>query len=253
MAVQPWRTGKVIRISNETHSTKRFWIQVPELESFDFIPGQFVTLDLPIHEKPAKRWRSYSIASWPDGSNVFELVIVLLEGGAGSTYLFNEIKEGQEIILRGPQGVFTLPDHIDRDVFFICTGTGIAPFRSMSHHILNHRVPHKNVYLIFGCRRFGDSLYKNELKELEKQVEGFHFIPVYSREPEGSHHKSGYVHSIYEEICKENILPATNGEQALVEPAYFFLCGWRVMIDEAKQRIQALGYDRKSIHQELYG
>jgi hypothetical protein len=25
------------------------------------------------------------------------------------------------------------------------------------------------------------------------------------------------------------------------------------MIDEAKQRIQALGYDRKVIHQELYG
>jgi hypothetical protein len=25
------------------------------------------------------------------------------------------------------------------------------------------------------------------------------------------------------------------------------------MIDEAKQRIQALGFDRKSIHQELYG
>jgi hypothetical protein len=25
------------------------------------------------------------------------------------------------------------------------------------------------------------------------------------------------------------------------------------MIDEAKQRITALGYDKKSIHQELYG
>src|SRR5690348_12782644 len=253
MAVQPWRTGKIIRIENETYNTRRYWIQVPELESFDFIPGQFVTLDLPIHEKPAKRWRSYSIASWPDGSNVFELVIVLLEGGAGSTYLFNEVKEGQEIIVRGPQGVFTLPDHIDRDVFFICTGTGIAPFRSMSHHILTNRVPHKNIYLIFGCRRFGDSLYKNELKELEKEVEGFHFIPVYSREPEGSNHKSGYVHSIYEEICKKNTLPATNGQPPVVQPAYFFLCGWRVMVDEAKQRIQALGYDRKSIHQELYG
>src|SRR5438477_6988965 len=103
MALQPWRIGKVIRIADETAATKRYWIQVPELESFDFAPGQFVTLDLPIHEKPAKRWRSYSIASWPDGSNVFELVIVLLEGGAGSTYLFNEVKEGQEIILRGPQ------------------------------------------------------------------------------------------------------------------------------------------------------
>ena len=61
MAVQPWRIGKVIKIENETTDTRRFWFQVPELESFDFKPGQFVTLDLPIHEKPNKRWRSYSM------------------------------------------------------------------------------------------------------------------------------------------------------------------------------------------------
>ena len=105
MAVQPWRTGKVIRIEDETASTKRFWIEVPELPSFDFKPGQFVTLDLPIHEKPNKRWRSYSIASWPDGTNIFELVIVLLEGGLGTNYLFNHVGVGSELILRGPQGV----------------------------------------------------------------------------------------------------------------------------------------------------
>ena len=52
MAAQPWRTGKVIRIENETPNTRRYWIEVPELTSFDFEPGQFVTLDLPIHEKP---------------------------------------------------------------------------------------------------------------------------------------------------------------------------------------------------------
>ena len=154
MAVQPWRTGKVIRIENETSSTKRFWIEIPELPSFDFKPGQFVTLDLPIHEKPAKRWRSYSIASWPDGTNIFELVIVLLEGGLGTNYLFNEVSVGSELILRGPQGVFVLPEPIDKDLFFICTGTGIAPFRSMAHYIRDHSVPHQNIYLIFGCRLF---------------------------------------------------------------------------------------------------
>ncbi|RYG54693.1 MAG: oxidoreductase, partial [Chitinophagaceae bacterium] len=89
--LQPWRIGKVIRITEETPSTRRFWIEIPELENFDFKPGQFVTLDLPIHEKPCKRWRSYSIASWPDGTNIFELIIVLLEGGLGTNYLFNEV------------------------------------------------------------------------------------------------------------------------------------------------------------------
>ena len=59
MALQPWITGTVIRIADHTPTTRQFWIEVPTLSVFDFKPGQFVTLDLPIHEKPNKRWRSY--------------------------------------------------------------------------------------------------------------------------------------------------------------------------------------------------
>jgi len=238
MALQPWRTGKIIRIENETDNTRRFWIEIPELESFDFTPGQFVTLDLPIHEKPNKRVRSYSIASWPDGSNVFELVIVLLEGGLGTTYLFNKVDVGSELTLRGAQGVFTLKEeNLQKDLFFICTGTGIAPFRSMVHHIKRHNIPHKNIYLLMGTRTQKDLLYHGEMKSFE--LEDFHYIPTLSREQWDG--RKGYVHAIYEELC------------AAKQPAGFFLCGWKNMIDEAKQRILALGYDRKSIHQELYG
>jgi len=251
---QPWQTGKIIRIENETSSTRRYWIELPSLQSFDFKPGQFVTIDLPIHEKPNKRWRSYSIASWPDGTNTFELVIVHLEGGAGTTYLFNEVDIGSELILRGPQGVFVLPEKIERDLFFICTGTGVAPFRSMAHYILNHNVPHKNIYLIFGCRKFEDCLYRSELEKLSEDLPDFNYIPTFSREVQenqGRLFRTGYVHPVYEEICRANSV--SQGEQLIMHPASFYLCGWKNMIDEAKQRIQALGYDRKSIHQELYG
>jgi CDP-4-dehydro-6-deoxyglucose reductase len=250
--LQPWRTGIIIRIEQETESTRRFWIQVPELEQFDFIPGQFVTLDLPIHEKPNKRWRSYSIASWPDGSNVFELVIVLLEGGLGTNYLFNETTVGSRLTLRGAQGVFTLPQTIDRDLFLICTGTGVAPFRSMTQYMKLHQVPHHNIYLIFGCRKFCDGLYADELKSLEAELPDFHYVPTFSREEPGAH-RTGYVHSIYEEICRNNISYVQEGDSPVLKPSYFYLCGWKNMIDEAKQRILALGYDKKSIHLELYG
>ena len=239
MALQPWRTGVVIKIENETADTKRFWIQVPELESFDFTPGQFITFDLPIHEKPNKRWRSYSIASWPDGTNVFELVIVLDKKGLGTPYLFNEISVGSELTFRGAQGVFTLKHPLENDVVMICTGTGIAPFRSMVNHLHLHNTERKNIYLVFGCRTKDTLLYYNELKELETKMPGFHYIPTLSREEwEG---RSGYVHPIYEEICADK------------RSINFFLCGWKGMIDEAKTRITAMGYDRKAIHQEIYG
>lgn len=254
MALQPWRKAIVIRTADETPVTRRFWIQFPELDAFDFIPGQFVTIDLPIHEKANKRWRSYSIASWPDGTNIFELIIVLMEDGAGTSYLFNEVKEGSELTIRGPQGVFVLPDNIDRDLFFICTGTGIAPFRAMTHHILNNNIAHQHIYLIFGCRKISDALYSAELNELEQKVSSFHYLPVFSREAsENKEHliRTGYVHAVYEEICRKNSTPSGTGME--LKPASFYLCGWKNMVDEAKQRIQGLGYDKKSIHLELYG
>jgi CDP-4-dehydro-6-deoxyglucose reductase len=240
MALLPWQKGRVIRIADETASTKRFWIEATETNDFNFTPGQFVTLDLPIHEKVNKRWRSYSIASWPDGSNVYELVIVLLKEGAGTNYMFNEITVGSEIIFRGALGVFTLKENnLDKDLFLICTGTGIAPFRSMVHHVKNHNIPHKNIHLLFGTRKKSDLLYYEELKQLEKDLPGFYYHPVLSREEwEG---EIGYVHAVYEKLCANR------------QPANFFLCGWKNMIDEAKQRITEMGYDKKLIHQELYG
>jgi CDP-4-dehydro-6-deoxyglucose reductase len=239
MALQPWSIGKVIRIENETNDTRRFWIEVPELEKFDFIPGQFVTLDLPIHEKKNKRWRSYSIASWPDGTNVFELIIVLDQKGTGTAFLFNEITVGSELTFRGPQGVFILPEALDKDIFLICTGTGIAPFRSMINYIKLHNIPHQNIYLVFGCRTKNTLLYYEEMKKLAEEVEHFFYIPTLSREQwEGN---SGYVHLIYESLCMER------------QPANFFLCGWKGMIDDAKNTIMGMGYDRKEIHLEIYG
>jgi CDP-4-dehydro-6-deoxyglucose reductase len=239
MPAQPWRTCIVTGVVEETPNTKRYFLQIPELDRFDFEPGQFITFDLPIDEKPGRRLRSYSIASWPDGTNTLELVIVLNETGKGTPWLFEHAVPGAELTLRGPLGVFTLPGTIDKDLYFICTGTGIAPFRSMTHHIFNHQIPHKNIYLIFGTRKFEDLLYHPELKELSEKMEGFHYIPTLSRQQwEG---RSGYVHAVYEELLADN--PVAN----------FFLCGWKAMIDEAKQRITALGYDKKSIHQELYG
>jgi len=244
--VQPWRKGQVLKIEKETAETWRFWVEAKELPSFDFKPGQFVTLDLPVSEKPARRWKSYSIASWPDGSNIFELVIVHLNGGAGTDYMFSEVKPGSELIYRGPQGVFTLPEALDKDLFLICTGTGIAPFRSMVHHIHENNIPHKNIHLIFGTRTKKDLLYYEELTQLESKLTGFKYLPTLSREEwEG---RTGYVHDVYEEICRSRA--DANGN---VAPAIFYLCGWKNMIDEAKKRIVALGYEKKSIHQELYG
>lgn len=234
-----WTTGKVINIIDETYNTKRFFIQVDSLPSFDFKPGQFVTLDLPIHEKKNKRWRSYSIGSRPDGTNIFELVIVLVEDGLGTNYLFNEVKVGDELVLRGPSGVFVLPEHVDHDYYMICTGTGIAPFRSMVLDAYVNKKPVQNIYLIYGTRTQKDLLYYQEMVDLEKVFPQFHYLPTLSREDWSG--RKGYVHDIYKELCQNK------------PDSQFLLCGWKNMIDEARKTLTDMGFEKHHIHFELYG
>lgn len=240
MSAPVWRPCRITRITNETPNTRRYILEVPGLPDFNFQPGQFVTLDLPIHDSPPKRRRSYSIASCPNGKNEFELVIVLQKDGAGTEYLFSQATEGTEFTFRGPLGKFTLPAELGTDLLLICTGTGVAPFRSMVHHIHRQGIAHKNIHLVFGTRKREDILYYNEFRELERQMPGFYYHPVLSRGA-GEGLAQGYVHGVYEQLCAQK------------QPAEFYLCGWKDMVNEARTRIEQMGYERSKIHLELYG
>lgn len=239
--------GKVVHIEPITPLTWRFFIEVQGVNEFIFQPGQFVTLELPIDEKPARRMRSYSIASAPNGTNVFELCIVYLEGGLGTQYLFNYVKVGDLIPFFGPLGHFTLPENMQQDIFFICTGTGIAPFRSMLHFISNHRVPHQNLWLIFGTRTRDNLLYFDEMKSIEEQLSTFQYHPVLSREQWEGH--TGYVHGVYDNILSRQLQDVNK----IPYNALYYLCGWRDMINEARTRLQHYGVSKDQIRLELYG
>jgi CDP-4-dehydro-6-deoxyglucose reductase len=109
----------------------------------------------------------------------------------------------------------------------------------MIQHIKNNQIPHKNIYLVFGCRTQSSLLYFEEMKALQNEIADFHYVPTLSREQWDGN--TGYVHSAYELLCIDK------------QPARFFLCGWKGMIDEARKRIVEMGYDKKAIHFEIYG
>ncbi|RYD53389.1 MAG: oxidoreductase [Sphingobacteriales bacterium] len=242
MALLPWQSAIVEQVLPESPGTNRYFLRLPDTQAFDFVPGQFITVDLPIHEQRNKRWRSYSIASAPSGTNTIELLIVRAEPSeGGSAYIWEHWKPGTVVPMRGPQGTFTVPSLLpEESLFLICTGTGVAPFRSMLQHWhQSGTFPQQPIYLIFGGRRREDLLYESELRGLADQYPQFRYLPTLSREAwDGA---MGYVHAVYEPYCSQ------------CPSAQFMICGWRTMVDETKHRLEALGYDRKQIHLELYG
>jgi phenol/toluene 2-monooxygenase (NADH) P5/A5 len=239
MAKYDWYEGKVVDIIDETPTVKRFYIQIPDVKTFKYIPGQFVILEAVINSQVVRR--EYSIASAPDEGNIFELLIVIAEHGLFTTWLFSEIKVGSTIKTSSALGKFLLPPKLDEELCFICTGVGLAPFRSMIVDIYRSGIPHKNINLVFGTRYLSDLCYPDELYNLEKKDSTFHFYPTLSREKsEGWKGRVGYVHDIYKDLYMDK------------RKAYFYICGWKNMIFQARDNLTELGYDRKHIRFELF-
>lgn len=237
-----WYNARVCRMADAAPNVRRFWLEIPEVERFDFKAGQFVTMDLPIGEKRLHRWRSYSIASAPDSSNVLELCVVRSSSGEGTRYLFEEVKIGSVLRLKGPDGGFVLPEVIEKDLVFVCTGTGVAPFRSMLLDLKNSGRPHRNLHLIFGTRTAESILYRNEFEALAQEWPQFRYDVALSRQADWPGHH-GHVHGLYQQ------------HYAAPRPdVNFYLCGWTNMIDEAVANlIVGMGYARNQVLYELYG
>lgn len=245
-----WYDSLISRIEEAAPGVRRFWLEVQGDDPLIFKAGQFVTMDLPIHEKRLKRWRSYSIANAPSQTRVLEFVIVRLEGGAASAYLFEQAQVGDAIRFKGPDGNFVLPDDLaGRHLVFVCTGTGVAPFRSMIQDIRERQLPYGSLHLIYGTRYAEGILYRDEFERLSQEMPNFRYSVALSREADltagafGFPVVKGYVHQIYMEAY-----PTPQPDRD------FYLCGWSNMIDDAVANLLVkLGYSKQQIHYELYG
>ena len=230
----------LVDIIKETKSNWRFIFEDPLYDELKYTSGELIQLCM----KPGLEGsavRNYSVASWPDGTNKFELIVTYLKGGAMSEYLFNEAKVGDEFIYRGPMGSFVLPKKIDRDIFFVSTGSGISPFRSMINYVAENGIETKDIKLFFGTRTQEDICYWDEMKLLEQIVPNFEFIPVLSREEwEG---KTGYVHQHYLDLIDNR-----------KDKPLIYYCGWDRMIREGRGHLAERGFEMiKDIRVEIFG
>lgn len=240
--------AKLYKVIQETPTTRRFFFEAIDLETLNFIPGQFISFEFPIDEKQSKRIRHYSVASHPDNTNKFEIVIVKKEGGKGTEWLWKQ-DLGVEIPFTGPSGILVMDSNKKKNHIFICTGTGVGPFRSMIHDIKNSNVDTGDLIVIFGTRDKQSLLYYEEMLNLEKEFPKVKFIPILSREIwEG---KTGYVHLVYEEIVDNYFKQIEEGKYNDLDIC-FYICGWKEMVKQTRTRLLELGFDKKQIKQEIY-
>src|SRR2546422_6736717 len=133
-------TVRLARSASVSEQTKHLEFEVLGVPRFGFVAGQWLSLkaNKPDGEEIS---RAYSIASPPGDDNRFALCLNRVQEGFMSNFLC-DMKEGDEIHCQGPFGDFILRPPL-RDTVFIATGTGIAPFRSMLHWLLEDSSRHQ--------------------------------------------------------------------------------------------------------------
>lgn len=236
-----WLDIELLRKEAITPHTSLFYFAYKDTEKLMWKAGQYVTMDLPVGTKRIDKWRSYSIANNPNSENVLEFCIVKVPEGRATSYLFDELVPGQLVQIKKPAGVFVLPKNLDRNLVMICTGTGVAPFKSMLEHIIQQGLLFKNIHLIFGARTKNDILYHDFFTEVSDAYPHFKYDIALSREPCNGY--QGYVHGLYKEQYQD-----------VSDNTLFYLCGWQNMIDEAEDiLLNKMGYPRNQIITELYG
>ncbi|MDO5754839.1 MAG: 2Fe-2S iron-sulfur cluster binding domain-containing protein [Tissierellia bacterium] len=156
-----------------------FRFELPEGETIDFKPGQYVQLKAPEYEGSDEEvFRAYSIASSIKDDRHIELLIGYT-GGICTTYCHKFLEEGDKVDINGPYGDFYYHDE-DSEIIMGAAGTGFAPIRSILHHMLDNDIQ-RTAKFYFGARTPEDLFLLDEIKMFEEKLKDFTFIPTLSR------------------------------------------------------------------------
>jgi Na+-transporting NADH:ubiquinone oxidoreductase subunit F len=210
----------VAGITDFTHDIKGITLQLPDGEELDFKAGQFVQFFIPPYELSDKTiFRTYSIASAPSSKNRIDLIVRYVPHGIGSTYIFEHLKVGDPIKIKGTFGRFFMRES-DHDILFIAGGSGMSAIKSIILDLAENSNKRK-ADCFFGAIARRDLYLLDEMKEIEGKMPGFRFIPALSNpDPDDEWHgETGLITDVVDRHIESG------------ETTDAYLCGSPGMID----------------------
>lgn len=230
---------------------------IPELPSFDFVAGQFVSM---VADDPngKQQTRAYSIASAAAG-NRFDLCVNRVEGGFFSNLLC-DLEPGRTVQFHGPHGLFTLRQPLT-DSIFIATGTGVAPMRGFTQHLFpesgEDRSQGRDIWLVYGTRHETELYYQKYFEKLAAERRNFHYLSSLSRPHDGWEGLRGYVQEHVSQIVKDrrngyHFVPVPDIAQPVGFDVHAYICGLNEMVSHNRDKLVEVGWQKKQVIFERY-
>jgi Na+-transporting NADH:ubiquinone oxidoreductase subunit F len=220
--------AEVERVRDLTYDTKEIRLRLLEPAEIQSRPGQYIQVQAPSPEGPV--WRAYSIASPSRETGRVDLVVRLVPGGIGSTYLLG-LRAGDRVAFTGPFGEFRLSEDPATEIVCVAGGCGLAPVRNLLETALA-RWPERPAWLFFGCRTTRDVFYYEKFRRLAEEHPAFRVVYALSEPGEEDaawDGETGFIH-----LAADKYLAPGLKRQA-------FLCGPAVMIEAVQQVLEEKG------------
>lgn len=214
-----------------TADTREVVLSLAPGETIDFRPGQYVQVFVPDRKETV--FRAYSLASPPSRRDEIELLVRLIPGGRGSTYL-HEVEAGDSVRFTGPYGEFVLDEDPGSELVCVGGGCGMAPMRSLVRHVAE-KAPGKPCRLFFGARTAPDAMYLEDFRRLAEENPNIAVVYALSEteKPGDWQGETGFIHE------------SVDRHLGLEGRRQVFLCGPPKMIEATMRVLQAKGIPKE--------
>jgi NAD(P)H-flavin reductase len=230
--------AKVLGIKNYTDKGKREFQILRVSKELDFQAGQFVMLakeGFNLKGSSSLKWTPYSMASSPLQKELEFCYRVFYTGGF-TQLLSKNLKEGGELLMKGPYGKFVLDDN-DKDKVFVATGAGITPLISMIRTLIMENKNHIKVF--YGFRNSNQFLFREELEKYAEEGKIKLFTTISRSDPSWKGDR-GYVQKLLE---KHDF-----GDRCKCCDVY--ICGNPQSVRDSKKILLELGFPKDALKTE---
>ena len=235
---EPTQDAEILATKDLTPNVRELVVR-PLLQMINFVPGQWVSLKLPVGSHPPLN-RAYTMAEPESPTGELVLSFDRVPGGLGSEYLWS-LKPGDRVPLVGPYGNFVSPAASAQPVVMIARYTGVVPFRCMIRQAAARGL-RRPITLILVSHSLSDIPYHEEFVDLASQEPWFRYeslLPVIPAVPRAE----AEVRSTLD------LWTALFNDRLDVLP---MICGTKAFVRPIREQLQALGFDRKEVRAETY-
>lgn len=160
---------KVHRIEPLRDDVVQLHLRTPRSASLLFLAGQSVELHLD-GMKPV----TLPLASCPCDGMHLRLHVRRRPDDPFSELVFERLKKGREVVIRGPLGDFTLDDDSPRPILFLAWESGFAPIASLIDHAIQlDEARPMHLYWLSG--RPGGRYLSNYCRAWQDALDDFHY------------------------------------------------------------------------------